>query len=221
MNLPDTLLDELWYWAAWAAWVPLFAYCVRRAPWARLKDSAQSNLWLGLIVILVFLWSMKAGVKPGLTLHLLGAMAFTLCVGPQLAFVGLSLVLAGVNLNSGGDWTSFALNSLLTAGVGVAVSWRIYGAVDRWLPKNLFVYIFVNGFFGAALSVMAVGMCSSLVLALGNAYTLEYLTGEYLPYFLLLGFSEAWLSGMVMTLLVVYRPEWVSTFDDSRYLVNK
>ena len=28
-------------------------------------------------------------------------------------------------------------------------------------------------------------------------------------------------SGMVMTLLVVYRPRWVATFDDARYLRNK
>lgn len=221
MNLPDNLLDEAWYWTAWAVWLPLFVLSVRRAHWARLKDSALSNLWLGMTVVLVFLWSMKAGIKPGLTLHLLGATAFTLCFGPYLAFIGLSLVLAGVLVNSGGDWTSFALNSLLAAGVGIAVSWRVFGLAERWLPKNLFVYLFVNGFFGAALSVMAVGVCASLILALGNAYSPEYLLGEYLPYFLLLGFSEAWLSGMVMTLLVVYRPEWVATFDGSRYLANK
>ena len=56
---------------------------------------------------------------------------------------------------------------------------------------------------------------------MAGAYEWEYLSGEYLPYFLLLAFSEAWLSGMVMTLFVVYRPNWVLTFDDSRYLTGK
>jgi uncharacterized membrane protein len=39
---------------------------------------------------------MKAGVKPGLNLHLLGATMFTLMFGRQLAIVGFSLVLAGL-----------------------------------------------------------------------------------------------------------------------------
>jgi uncharacterized membrane protein len=29
------------------------------------------------------------------------------------------------------------------------------------------------------------------------------------------------LSGMLMTLFVIYRPNWVATFDDSSYLANK
>ena len=43
----------------------------------------------------------------------------------------------------------------------------------------------------------------------------------YLPYFLMLGFGEAWLSGIVITLLVVYKPGWVASFDDRRFLMNK
>ena len=42
-----------------------------------------------------------------------------------------------------------------------------------------------------------------------------------LPFFLLVGFSEAWISGAVITLMVVYRPGWVAAFDDRRYLIDK
>lgn len=222
MNLPDYLLDEAWCWAAWGMWLPLFARSLRQAPWHRLKEhSTLFNLWLGMVVLLVLLWSLKAGVKPGLSLHLLGAGVFTLCFGPHLAFVGLSLVLAGVTLNGEGGWMSFALNSLLLAGVGPLCAHGIFRLADRRLPRHFFVYIFISGFFGSALAVMAVGFAASLILALGGVYGLDYLLAEYLPYFLLLGFSEAWLSGMLMTLFVVYRPEWVATFDDSRYLAGK
>lgn len=221
MNLPDSLLGEGWYWAAWAFWLPLFALSVRQAPWSRLQASAQSNLWLGMIVVLILLWSLVAGIKPGLSLHFLGATVFTLCFGPALAFIGLSVVLAGVTLNGAGDWGSFALNSLVMAGTGVATSYGIFRLSERWLPRHLFVYLFFSAFFGSALSVLAVGSVAILVLGLGHAYDFGYLTGEYLLYFLLLGFSEAWLSGMAMTLLVIYRPEWVATFDDIRYLNGK
>ena len=59
------------------------------------------------------------------------------------------------------------------------------------------------------------------MLALSGAYSAEFLWSEYLPFFLLLGFSEAWISGAVITLMVVYRPDWVAAFDDRRYLLDK
>ncbi|HMV00956.1 MAG TPA: energy-coupling factor ABC transporter permease [Rhodocyclaceae bacterium] len=221
MNLPDSLLAEGWYWAAWVLWSPLFARAVWRAPWSVFKDSSRFNLWLGLIVGLTLMWSLKAGVKPGLTLHLLGATAMTLSFGPQLAFIALNLVLAAVMVNEGGGAASFALNALLLAGWGVFLSDRIYRIVDRFLPRHFFIYIFVNGFFGSAATVIGVGAAASSLMVLAGAYPAAYLLEEYLPYFLLLGFSEAWLSGMAMTLLVVYFPGWVATFDDSRYLAGK
>lgn len=221
MNLPDSLLAEGWYWAAWVLWSPLFARAVWRAPWSVFKDSSRFNLWLGLIVGLTLMWSLKAGVKPGLTLHLLGATAMTLSFGPQLAFIALNLVLAAVMVNEGGGAASFALNALLLAGWGVFLSNRIYRIVDRFLPRHFFIYIFVNGFFGSAATVIGVGAAASSLMVLAGAYPAAYLLEEYLPYFLLLGFSEAWLSGMAMTLLVVYFPGWVATFDDSRYLAGK
>jgi uncharacterized membrane protein len=221
VNLPDTLLGEGWYWAAWAVWLPLFARSLLKAPWARLRESEQLNVWLGMIVLLTLIWSLRAGVKPGLSLHLLGATVYTLSFGPHLAFIGLSLVLLGISLNGEAGYLAFGLNALLMAGVGVLLSQGIYRVVFRFLPRHFFVYIFANGFFGSALTVFGVGLAAAIVLAIAGAYDWTYLTNEYLPYFLLIGFSEAWLSGMLMTLFVIYRPNWVATFDDSSYLANK
>jgi len=221
VNLPDTLLGEEWYWAAWVVWLLFFARSVWRAPWGRLKDSEQLNLWLGMIVLLTLIWSLKAGVKPGLGFHLLGATVFTLSCGPYLAFVGLSLVTAGITLNGAGGPLAFAANALLLGGLGVAFSQGFYRFLSPLLPRHFFVYIFVNGFFGSALTIVGVGFSVTLFLAVTGVYEWEYLISEYFPYFFLLAFSEAWLSGMVMTLFVVYRPNWVITFDDSRYLADK
>lgn len=186
-----------------------------------LKESERLNVWLGMIVLLTLIWSLKAGVKPGLSLHLLGATVFTLSFGPHLAFIGLSLVLFGISLNGEAGYLAFGLNALLMAGVGVLLSQAIYRSVFRFLPRHFFVYIFANGFFGSALTVFGVGLVAAIVLAIAGAYEWSYLATEYLPYFLLIGFSEAWLSGMMMTLFVIYRPNWVATFDDSSYLANK
>ena len=176
---------------------------------------------MGATVFLTLIWSMQAGVKPGLTLHLLGATVMTLCFGPPLAFIGLNAALLGITLNGSVGWVGFAANALLMAGVGVGISRLVFYVVSKHLPKHFFVYIFCNSFFGAGLTVATVGVVSSVVFALDGVYSAEYLLGEYLPYFLLLGFSESWLSGMVMTLCVIYRPTWVQSFDDASYLANK
>lgn len=221
MNLSDILLGEGWYWAAWAVWLPLFARSLLRAPWALLRESEQLNVWLGMIVLLTLLWSLKAGVKPGLSLHVLGATVFTLSFGPQLAFVGLSLVVLGITLNGEAGYFSFAVNALLMAGIGVMISQAVHRLVLGSLPRHFFIYVFINGFLGSFLTVFGVGVAAACLLAMAGAYEWDYLASEYLPFLILLGFSEAWLGGMLMTLFVIYRPGWVVTFDDSIYLANK
>ena len=52
MNLPDTLLGEEWYWAAWVVWILFFARSLFRAPWRRLADAELLNVWLGMVVLL-------------------------------------------------------------------------------------------------------------------------------------------------------------------------
>lgn len=221
MNLTDELLGEAWYWAAWVAWLPLLARSVLKAPWGRLREAEQSHLWLGMVVVLTLLWSLKAGVKPGLALHLLGANLFTLAFGPHLAFIGLCLVMLGITLNGAAGMFAYALNALLLAGFGVFLSHSLFSFLSCRLPRHFFVYIFVNGFLSSALVVLGVGLISTLLLGLAGAYPWDYLSEEHFPYYLLLGFSEAWLSGMVITLFVIYRPQWVASFEDSRYLSDK
>ena len=36
-----------------------------------------------------------------------------------------------------------------------------------------------------------------------------------------MGFGEATLTGMLLTLLVVYRPAWVATFNDAHYFKDR
>ena len=225
MNFPDALFPQAWALGAWFPLVITWLWCLRTAPWRRLADSGQLNVWLGTIVLLVLAWSMKAGVKPGLNLHLLGATMFTLMFGRQLAVIGLSLVLAGVTLNGellGREgWLAYGLNALVLAVFPVLLADAIRRGVLRWLPGNFFVYVFVTAFFGAAATVMATGLLASALLWLAAVYPAPTLLDDYLPYYFLLGFAEAWLNGALITLMVVYLPHWVGSFDDRRYLLNK
>ncbi|THF55855.1 energy-coupling factor ABC transporter permease [Pseudothauera rhizosphaerae] len=221
MNLSAELFSAGWHWFAlvlsaavgWLVW--------RTAPWKRLGSGTQSNLLLGFAVGLMLMWSLKAGVKPGLNLHLMGAMAATLALGPQLAIVTLGLALTGIAFNGAIEWQAWPINFLLMVVVPVVLAHRIHRLIERFLPAHFFVFVFVAGFFGAALTVMLQGLVASGVMVMAGAYEAAFLASDYLPYFLLLGFSEGWISGGVITLMVVYRPEWVAAFDDRRYLAGK
>ncbi|NJD35420.1 MAG: hypothetical protein FIA96_11415 [Betaproteobacteria bacterium] len=225
MNFPDALFPQAWALGAFPPLLAIWFWSIRTAPWKRLGDSGQLNVWLGTVVLLVLVWSMKAGVNPGLNLHLLGATMFTLMFGRQLAIIGLSAVLAGVTLNLGlqghEGWLAYGLNALVLAVFPVLLADGIRLGVERLLPENFFVYVFVTSFFGAATTAMATGLLASLLLWMADVYAATVLLDDYLTYFLLLGFAEAWLNGALITLMVVYAPHWVGSFDDRRYLLNK
>ena len=221
MDLPVSLFSARWHGLALALLLPVLAWLARTTPWRRLLLPAQSHLLLGFAVALAVLWSLKAGVKPGLNLHLLGAMAAVLALGPQLALIALGLALTGITLNGALEWQGWPLNFLLMAVLPVLVASALQRLMERRLPAHFFVFIFIAAFFGAGLTVMLQGLLASAAMVAAGAYSAEFLVNEYLPYFMLLGFSEAWLSGAIITLFVVYRPEWVAAFDDRRYLADK
>ncbi|MDO9598188.1 MAG: energy-coupling factor ABC transporter permease [Azoarcus sp.] len=221
MNLPASLFSSTWHWVAFALSIPVLYQVALKAPWKRLRKGTQLNLLLGFAVGLSLVWSLRAGVKPGLNLHMLGAMAVTLTLGPRLAIVALALALTGITVNGAIEWRAWPINFLLMAVVPVMIAHAIQRLVERRLPAHFFIFIFVIGFAGSALTIILQGALSSMAMVLAGAYSAEFLISEYLPYFLLLGFAEGWLSGALITMMVVYRPEWVVAFDDQIYLRNK
>jgi uncharacterized membrane protein len=221
MNFAPDLFSAGWHIFACLCGLGGGAWVIRTAPWRRMLDGHQLNALAGAAVVLTLLWSLNAGVYPGLNLHILGAMAATLIFGPQLALVVLALALIGVTLNGSVEWAAIPINFLAMGIVPVALGSLYFRLVERWLPKHFFVYIFVNAFIGAMVIVLIQGLIASLMLFSAGAYPADKLLSEYLPFFLLLGFAEAWLSGMALTLMVIYRPEWVASFDDRLYLMNK
>ncbi|MBI4984959.1 MAG: energy-coupling factor ABC transporter permease [Rhodocyclales bacterium] len=221
MNFPAGLFDAGWAYGAFLPLAAIWLWCLRTANWKRIVDASQFNVWLGTIVVLMLMWSMKAGAQPGLNLHLLGATAFTLMFGRQWAILGLSAVMAAVTLNGGAGWEAYALNVLLTAVFPCFAADVLLRIVERYLPPNFFAYIFCAAFFGAAIAAVSTGFMATLLLWLAGVYPAAMLFSEYFPSFILLGFAEAWLNGAAITLMVVYYPHWVGSFDDRRYLIGK
>lgn len=216
--------DQLNGWLSAVAWV-LLALILPRAmaavEWRKLAGGGLVHPYFASTVILMVAWTLKAGVDTGLGFHFIGATLLTLMFGWRLALLATLVALLGSYITLGGEPQAFAANLLLKGGVPVLVSHGLLRLVQRRLPHHVFVYIFVNGFFGAALAVLAQVSGVALVLAMTGAYDAGFLVSEYLAFTPLMMFGEAWITGMLVAIFVSYRPELLSSFDDRSYLTNK
>lgn len=218
MNIPDGLLPDDWLHLGDALYALAMLVALWRAPWKRLAGPGQLHVFLGTTVACMVVWTLKAGVMPGLNFHILGASLLTLMFGWPLAVVAISATLLAATLTGMSGWHSFPVNALLMGALPAAVTWSVFRAVERMLPRNLFIYILGCGFFGAALAMMATGLVSTGVFVLTGVYNLDQLVQQYLPYYLLMVFPEGILTGTFVALLAVYRPEWIWTYDEDAYL---
>jgi len=218
VNLTGGWLTPAWQTVFWAVWLASLIPAVRGRAWRLLAVPARLNLWLAAITVVVTLWLIRSGIHPGLTLHLLGATVLSLMFGPHLAQLALYLVVALTTVLGMAGFDAYPANALLTGALPVWVSYAVLRSAERWLPPNVFVYIFVAGFLagGVALAATAFGALG-LHTVLGT-YSYAYLAGNFLPFALLLAWGEAFITGMLVALMVVYYPGWISSFDDARYL---
>lgn len=221
MNYPYDILPEPWHWLAAILYILILILALANAPWHKLGNGKTLHLYLGTCVALMILWGIKANTIPGLEYHYLGATLLTLMFGWQLAYIAVNIILAAIIINGGGDWQSFPMNTLIMGIVPIIVSHIIYKLVEAKLPNHFFIYVFLNAFFGAALALTALIALSACVLMLGGVYTMEQLSSDYFPVIPLMAFPEAFITGALITSMVIMRPNWVSTFSDSRYLNGK
>lgn len=221
MNFSSGSLPVELFWSGILLFILLGALSVRLADWRSLGQGNRIHHWLGAGVLLLPIWGMHGALAPGFNLHLIGATVVVLMFDLPLAAMLLAFVGAATTFNADGDWLAFPLNVLTAGWLPAAVSalWRRW--TQRFLPPNYFVFLFVTACLGAVLSVLSVGATATLLLTLSGAQPLDWLLSQYTPYYLLLAFAEAWLTGMVVTLMVVWRPGWVGSFDDARYLRGK
>ncbi len=218
MSIAYGLLADAWYIGAALLAVMLLTVTALTAPWYQLRDSSRLNLYLGTCVLLMPLWLIKTSILHGLEYHFIGATLLTLMFGWRLALIGMTVLVGAAVANGNLDLPSYALNLLIMGVVPVCVSHTILRAVERWLPANFFIYTFIVAYAGAALAVVCVVLCAVSVLWLGGIYSFDLLDDKLFPLVILLMVPEAFVTCMLITLMVVFYPGWVGTFDDSRYL---
>lgn len=218
MEFNGNLFSPTAWWATLMLFGLLLGLAAWSAPWRQLIDSGRSNSWFAAIVGLMVLWLLRTDVTPGLEFHLLGVTSLTLMFGWSLGLIGTALALLGVTLAGWSDWSAYPF-SLITIGlVPVTISFLSLLTIRYFLPRHFFIYIFLNAFVTGGLVGMICGYTSAAILVASGNYSYATLSDSVLPFFPIMFFPEAVFNGWVMTLLVVFKPEWVYSFQDEEYL---
>ena len=220
MDLSASQFDGWQLWPANILALAVLGWAGAGVHW-RALDRGALNAWMGACVLNLALWLLRAGLLPGLSFHLLGGALFALLMGPRLALLALAAVQAALAAGGHADWRALGLNWLLTALPAVGVAAAALVLARRFLPPHFFVYVFVNGFLAAGASLFIAACCGMAALAAAGAYPWETLLDDAVPYYFLLSWSEAFMTGLLLAVLIVYKPLWVATFDDGRYLGDK
>lgn len=189
------------------------------ASWRRLQAPGAFSAWCFSIIALPLVWQFSIPVAGGAALHLVGLAIFVLMFGRRLAMAGIGISVLASTFAFDGVAANIGVNLILLAILPAYCGDAVMRATERFLPHHLFVYLFGNGFFGALAMLVVVGL-----LSLGAHQALAPampLAGDTVAYMLLLAWGEALLTGFLLTVFTVYRPEWVLTFDDRIYLRGK
>lgn len=197
----------------------LVALVVNRNFWHELQQKAVPWPVAGAsICILALLWQTDAAVLDALSIHFLALTSLVLVFGLSLSALLFVLVITLQWLMSDlaiDHW----LWTLVCGWLVLALNYLVYLLCFHYLQRHLFVYLFVGAFLNSALGLVLY----MLMQAWGQAehYSSEQLYQAYLIFIPLAALPEALLNGMAMTLLVIYKPEWVYTFYQRIYLSGK
>ncbi|MFZ4499128.1 MAG: energy-coupling factor ABC transporter permease [Burkholderiales bacterium] len=194
------------------------AVLARGANWRGLVTGGRLNLWLGATVVLMLLWRMRAGAQPDLEMHLAGATVAYLMFGLRLGGVALACAALGAGLAADRSLPAIGTEWLLHGMLPLWVSAALVSMAERRLPAHPFIFLWGYGFFVSGIAVCVGGLAQTLWHAGLGSTPWAVLSEEFLPFYLLLGGSEAFTAGALLTLMVVYRPGWVERFDDAVYL---
>ena len=184
------------------------------------RETNYQHFVFASVVALSLFWSVQTGLHDGLQLHFLLLTSLVLCHGWRIAcWVSLLPMLLLVSFGKL-PWQDTGIFMLTSVLLPALFSYTLFLASYRYLPRHLFVYIFVAGFISAALTIVVQISLTAIWFGLEGRYSWQIISDNYWQLALLLWFPEALLNGSAVTLMAIYRPHWLRTFYDREYLAN-
>jgi uncharacterized membrane protein len=213
----------------WALAIGLLVLAGASGGLRALTAPARLNAALGSILALVLLWTLQARVNGPVAVQMAGVglavlmfglrgalllLAFATALNGFITASGIGLMPLTASFDPGHGATQFMLGCALPAMVLRCIT----AAVQRWLPNHLFVYLLGHGFFATGLATAAGLTVTAFWLNAAQLVPSHPLFNDILPVVLLLASGEAFLIGMLSAIFVMYRPQWMLSFEDWRYL---
>lgn len=218
MGMTENLLSTTQWLITLVLFLLILVRAVRTIDWQAVRqDNTLQHTFFGAAVVLGFLWQLRAGLSPGLSIHVFGITVITLMLGWALAVLAGLLALVITVITGREPLLMFAANGLITVMIPALVSHGIMLWERHRNFKNFFAYIFVCGFFGAGIAVAAAGIVMCLLLWSSGVYDLSELVHEYLRYLPLFMIPEGFANGAFVTGLMVFHPDRLTTLDQRRY----
>jgi uncharacterized membrane protein len=209
---------------AWPALLALAAVLLASAfkPWQTLRREALRNPWLAALVLLPWLWSTAAHLPGGLPVQLSMAALSVLMFGWPLACwtwalaaVAAAWLAQPAVAADAALWARLAGQLAFWNGMLPGTLALAFGlATRRWLPAHPMVYILARGFAGTLAAMAATGALWVATQPLPpGADAGSLMLGRWL-----IAWGDAVATGMLTAVFVAYRPDWLLTWSDRRYL---
>jgi len=232
MDIDDSSIPELLAtWPLPTLAVAVLVWAISQRPWLVLRREPIQHAWLGTLVFLALLWTARATLGGGVVIQLMGATLVVTMFGLPMALVTLAIAnvisLIGLAYLAGQawqdiHWVSLAPRFIWMAAVPALVTAGLQATLRHWLPRHLFIFILGHGYFAALVAAIVAGVLRLAWLMLaGHGGEAGLTVGDWLTGVVIIAFGEAFLTGMLVAIFVIYRPQWVVTFTDAEYLEGK
>ena len=207
---------------SWLGYIAVILTIVKSTDFSTmLSDKLTQHRIFGATTALFVLWLFRVSIHDGMVLQFLGLTAFTLILGFRWAILTSFLVLLAVTLIEGESLYDVGVTGLFGVLTPILFSYTVYTLTFHKMPKHLFTYIFACSFFPAALAIALRMVLLSGYFYYSDMYSWDVIHDGYVSLIWLLMFQEAFFNGMVITCLVVYKPQWLYTYNDKFYLDGK
>lgn len=187
-------------------------------PWRMLRGPLLTPFLAG-VVLLPWSWLLphmlpSTVLTGGVSVQLSGACLLTLLLGWPLAVVAISLIASCVYLIGHSPIAAWLSQWVWLGLIPATLTLGLGALLRRKLPDQVFIYILGRGFIGTALCMFAAGLLYELLYHLVGGVTV----GEALVARWLMAWGDAFLTGMLVSIFVAFKPEWLATWSDRRYL---
>lgn len=171
-------------------------------------------------ILLIVIWSLRAGLTEGLGIHFYLITCFHLMFGWQLSILLVFLVQIGMIVVGNETWHAFGINSITSGFIPICTTYLFWRFVEYKRYYNPFAFIFFIAFGGGAVAVIASGIFMTAIFLALDIYTFNLIVYEFWAFVPLISLPEGILNGMAIAALIVFKPSWVVMYDEEKYLKN-